>query len=221
MVAMVATMPNIELLARSAKVFSPENPDRLCYTEWALWRPDKRDRTMLLDAYKDRANVLLEYPNAVVTERQSISCSKATRIYSAWVVLGFARSPWEGARDIQDTEYLSPETKSLNALHAHVKLTHADIAQLRNELDDLDTALERLARLCQQKYENELRRLRLHSKAKRGNAPNDVIQPLQERLQKEYAQKLLDTKLRVQAIKAEIDLLWNGASAPRSALDVN
>lgn len=160
------------------------------FSEYACLIPDENERREIRENYRPNTWNTFIFARRRVKENE----------FGEWEILDFAESVEDAANNGCDTDYWQGE--SLHDLHAGAvervkreRETTARLKELESRRDDLRDYLN-------ERYIDELRSRRLYSKAKKNEAPQDIIDEIKTRLETEY-------HLALSKINDEIELLSN------------
>lgn len=203
----MADDPKEILLARSSKR-ERATADGEAWTEYRARTVDREERAQLADKYGyDAVKALFGFEEPVVLERRHVRTGDdAGAEYGAgedpWEPLEFGGDLCQTIEEVGDSAFCDPDGEGLHPLrdqYCEFRQRRSDDSKRLRELEarvrpEQGLRTSPLQHEYEGRYEAELKKARLHSKAKREAAPSDKVEAIRKRVAAEYQRE-----------KAEID----------------
>jgi len=204
-------MNNIIILAQSPITESYSEEETLVYTQWGIGEIEsENEKDDLVSKYACRE--IYHFSNVFVSLRRRVKIQNDIEIPSDWDILDFSPNRFEAAK-MFDGAYRS--AKSLHPLHNRVIKWFENIAQAKLEFVDLNKKITPSGFFKDiplyveygEKYQAELKKRKLFSKAQKGLVDEKILDEIKKPLKEDYNQEYASIIRRIEELENQIKSL--------------
>ena len=208
---MESKMKNIIILAHSPITESCVEENTLFYTQWGIGEIEsEQEKDDLVSKYACREIYSFSY--VFVSMRRRVKIQNDIEIPSDWNILDFSPNRFEAAK-MWDTAYRN--AKSLHPLHNRIVKWFENIAQAKLEFVDLNKRITPAGFFKDiplyveygEKYQAELKKRKLFSKAQKGLVDEKILDEIKKPLKEVYNQEYASTIKRIEELENQIKSL--------------
>jgi len=174
-------------------------------TEWGIKKVDNPEGIDSL--FSTYTSQILYTSDPVAVLRRNVYLINNTPSYQDWEILDFADGDVAAIRSIGDSAYNT--AISIDSRHADEIIRRNAIAEVQNELNDLEDSIipnkyEKMSKLqkeYQNKYNQELKRRKLYTKVQNRLADRDLLDMIRSPFQEDYKLDLEEITIRIDHLK--------------------